>query len=100
MRLKSLLMIFLLILLLVSCKTESSTLKYSAGESVITYSSNATDEAEGEISKSEDLDIQDGIDYLSETRDLNNLNDITVYWNENDLNINYYFSEEARKSDS
>lgn len=89
----------LLLVTLVSCQSDKLLLRYSEAEGEIQYSENSTEFTPLESTKEENIDSVEIIKEFETSRSLYNLENVELFWVDEDVYIEYYFSNRASMSD-
>jgi len=95
-------MIILVVVLsmnIISCNAELSQLEYIDGDTIIKYSNKMTSIDSSELIEDDEFKSEDLIGFLSETRDLNNLENIRLYFNGDDAYLSTFFTKDASMND-
>jgi len=93
------LFITIIFTLTVSCSTEELVLNYEGTDFPISYSTLTTTYPQLISTKEEALDVSKVIAEFEDSRALDNLQDVKLFWIEEDVFLDFYLSENAKPSD-
>ncbi len=98
-RINIIILVVVLSMNIISCNTEFSQLEYIDGDTIIKYSNKMTSIDSPELIEDDEFKSEDLIGFLSETRSLNNLENIRLFFNNDDAYLSVFFTKNASMND-